>query len=121
MAYQSINFTEKLSLIKEHWSPRIIAQMNDYHFKLAKIKGEFVWHAHDDTDEVFVCIDGDLTIEFKDGSVGLGPGEMVVIPKGKEHRPVAQEECRILLIEPAGTVNTGDNPGEMTQARTEWI
>jgi mannose-6-phosphate isomerase-like protein (cupin superfamily) len=115
-----INLAQKLSLFSEHWSPKIIAQMNEYHFKLAKVQGEFVWHSHPETDEVFFVVDGSLNIEMRDRSVTLKAGEMVVIPKGVEHRPVAQAECHILLVEPAGTVNTGDAGGELT-AETEWI
>lgn len=117
----SINFDEKLALIDQQWSPRIIAQMNQNHFKLVKIEGEFVWHSHPETDEAFIVLDGSLTIEFRDGHVELGPGEMCVVPSGLEHRPVASVECRLLLVEPAGTVNTGDSPGERTAPADAWI
>src|SRR6185436_17091285 len=108
MTYQSVNVEEKLSKFSEHWSPKIIAQMNDYHFKLAKVQGEFIWHDHPETDEVFLVVQGILEIHFRDGKVSLNAGEMYVVPKGVEHKPVAESECHILLIEPAGTVNTGD-------------
>lgn len=116
----AINLEQKLALISEHWSPKIIAQMNDYHFKLAKIKGEFVWHSHADTDEVFIVLEGSLDIELRDGIVTLNKGEMFVVPKGIEHKPAAKEECHIMLVEPAGTVNTGGAGGELTAAE-EWI
>ncbi len=118
---QSINFKEKLSLISDHWSPKIIAQMNDYHFKLVKVQGDFVWHSHPETDEVFVVLKGELIIDMRDGQVHLREGEMVVVPRGVEHKPRAKEECHLLLVEPAGTINTGDNPGELTAAAGEWI
>ena len=119
MSLQSINLKEKLAKFSEHWSPKIIAQMNDTHFKLVKVQGEFVWHKHDETDEVFMVLEGVLEIEMREETVTLEAGEMVVVPRGVEHRPVAKEECHILLIEPAGTVNTGDAGGEGTTG--EWI
>jgi len=121
MAYVPVNFKDKLALFDDHWSPRIVARMNDLHFKLVKFQGEFVWHQHDDTDETFIVLDGDMTIEFRDGVVALAAGEMFVVPKGKEHRPVARSECRILLVEPAGTVNTGDAGGSLTAEDDVWI
>ena len=121
MNYQSINLQEKLTKFSEHWSPRIIAQMNDYHFKLVKVQGEFVWHDHTETDEVFLVIKGQLEIQFRDGKVQLYEGEMFVVPKGLEHKPVAEGECHILLVEPAGTVNTGDPVSEKTVANDVWI
>ena len=121
MAIQSINLNQKLSILKEHWSPRIIAQMNDYHFKLVRMKREFIWHQHPETDEVFMVIDGRLRIDLRDQVLHLGKGEMVVIPKGVEHKPSCREECRLLLIEPAGTVNAGDAGGDLTDKTTEWI
>lgn len=119
--FNKINFQEKLGLFTDHWSPRIIAQMNDLHFKLARIQGEFVWHSHPETDEVFIVLDGEFEMQLRDGNLTLKTGEMCVVPKGVEHRPVAKEECAILLIEPAGTVNTGDAGGEMTKNDVEWI
>ena len=117
----TINFTEKFSLFTEHWSPKIIAQMNDYHFKIAKIQGAFVWHSHPETDETFIVMQGKMKIEFPDGAITLKAGEMCVVPKGVEHKPIAEEECHILLIEPSGTVNTGNAGGEMTVETTAWI
>lgn len=121
MQYNSINFLDKLTLFSEHWSPKIVAQMNDYHFKLAKVQGEFVWHAHPETDEVFIVVRGQLEIQFRDGSVTLQEGEMFVVPKGVEHKPVAESECHILLVEPAGTVNTGDVVNQKTASNNIWI
>lgn len=121
MDYRPVNFSEKLTLFSEQWSPKIIAQMNDYHFKVAKVHGEFVWHDHPETDEVFLVLHGQLEIQFRDGKVRLNEGEMFVVPKGVEHKPVAEQECHILLIEPAGTVNTGDVVSDRTTANNVWI
>lgn len=121
MDYQPINLSEKLSKFAEQWSPRIIAQMNDYHFKLAKLQGEFIWHSHPETDEVFLVLQGQLEIHFRDGQVTLKEGEMFVVPKGQEHKPVAQQESQIMLIEPAGTLNTGNVVSERTAANDAWI
>src|ERR687891_1345124 len=119
--YRPIKFLDKLAKFSEQWSPKIIAQMNDYHFKIVKLQGEFVWHDHPETDEVFVVLKGQLEIQFRDGSVVLNEGEMFVVPKGLEHKPVAAHECHILLVEPAGTVNTGDVVNERTAANDVWI
>lgn len=121
MNLTAINFQEKLSKFSEHWSPRIIAQMNDYHFKIVKVQGEFLWHDHPETDEVFIVLQGRLEIQFRDGSVQLNEGEMFVVPKGVEHKPVAEEECHILLVEPVGTINTGDLVNERTAANDVWL
>jgi len=115
-----INLDDKFGRFSEHWSPRIIAALNDYHVKAAKLRGEFVWHKHQETDELFLVTKGSLTIRFRDREVTLGPGELLVVPKGVEHLPVAEEECEVLLIEPAGTLNTGDAGGTRT-ALPEWI
>jgi mannose-6-phosphate isomerase-like protein (cupin superfamily) len=121
MPYAPINFTAKFGKFAEHWSPKIIAQMNDYHFKLVKIQGEFVWHSHADTDEVFIVLDGAMTIHFRDGEVHLRAGEMYVIPKGVEHTTAARDECKIMLVETAGTVNTGAAGGPQTAQDGVWI
>ena len=121
MKFQPINFEEKLLKFSEHWSPKIIAQLNDYHLKLAKVHGEFVWHDHPETDEVFIVVKGQLEILFRDGNVLLKEGEMFVVLKGVEHKPVAENECHILLIEPAGTVNTGDVKDDLTAPNNIWI
>ena len=121
MQYKAINLDEKLSLISEFFSPKIIARMNDYHFKLCRFQGDFVWHSHPETDEVFLVLEGDMRIDFRDGAVTLKAGELFVVGKGLEHKPFAAEECRILLIEPAGTLNTGDAGGDITKPDPEWI
>ncbi len=119
--YQATNFQSKLQLFSEQWKPKIIAQMNDYHLKLVKIQGQFVWHSHAETDEVFIVVNGSMEIEFHDGKVTLNSGEMYVVPKGVEHKPFAAEQCSILLIEPAGTINTGNTGGNMTAPSDAWI
>ena len=116
-----INLKEKLSKFSDHWSPRIIAEMNDYQFKLVKIRGDFVWHNHDDTDEVFIVLEGEMKIEFKDETVKLKEGEMFVVPKGVEHKPYAEKECKIMLVEPKGVVNTGDAGSDLTAPNDVWI
>ncbi|MBN2044333.1 MAG: cupin domain-containing protein [Anaerolineales bacterium] len=121
MSIQKINIKQKFTLFDEQWSPKIIAQLNDYHFKIAKIQGEFVWHSHPETDEVFIVIDGEFEMQLRDGNLALGAGEMCVIPGGVEHRPVAERECAILMIEPAGTLNTGDAGGEHTIEELDWL
>jgi mannose-6-phosphate isomerase-like protein (cupin superfamily) len=117
----SVNLTEKFSLITKQWDPKAIARLNDYHIKIAKIQGEFVWHSHPETDEVFLVVDGLLTIHLRDGELQLKEGELCVIPRGIEHKPAADQECQILMVEPAGTVNTGDAGGERTIEEVEWI
>lgn len=121
MKYSAINLREKLDKFSEHWSPKIIAQMNDYHFKLVKFQGDFVRHSHTDTDETFIVIEGQMSIDFRDGRVDLKAGEMFVVPKGAEHKPFAEKECKIMLVEPAGTINTGDSGGAMTAKDNVWI
>src|SRR5215467_7407840 len=101
-----INFSEKLGRFSDHWAPKVVAQMNDYQFKLVKIQGEFVWHRHAETDEVFIVIEGEMTIELRDRRVHLKAGEMFVVPKGVEHKPSAEAECKVMLVEPYGVVNT---------------
>ncbi len=109
-----IDLREKFAAIDEHWSPRIVAELNGQHVKLVKFRGEFVWHHHDREDELFLVHRGRFRMEFRDRSVDLGPGEMIVVPRGVEHRPVADEEVEIMLFEPAGTLNTGNVIGERT-------
>jgi mannose-6-phosphate isomerase-like protein (cupin superfamily) len=121
MEIKAININEKLSKFSGHWSPKIIARMNNYHFKIVKFQGEFVWHSHIETDEVFIVLDGEMSIAFRDGSIELKAGEMLVIPKGTEHRPSAEKECKAMLVEPAGTINTGSTGGEMTAEDEVWI
>ena len=121
MKLAAIDLKEKFTRFDEYWSPKIIAQMNDYHFKIAKIQGEFVWHKHENTDEAFIVVAGEMRIEFRDGVVHLKTGEMYIVPKGVEHKPVADQECHILMVELAGTVNIGDAGGDMTIEETNWI
>ncbi len=121
MTYQPINLGNKFSKFSEHWAPRVIAEMNDYQFKLVKVQGEFVWHDHPDTDEVFIVLEGSLDIEFRDGAVTLTAGEMFVVPRGVEHRPVASEECKVMLVEPRGVVNTGDADSALTADNDVWV
>ena len=104
----AISLTEKLHAFSEHWSPKIVAQFNGHDVMVVKVKGEFVWHSHAETDDPFLVLKGNLVIELRDGEVRLGPGDLYVVPKGIEHRPVAEEEAHLLLIEPHGTPNTGD-------------
>lgn len=121
MAYQAINLQQKLGLFDEQWTPKVIAEMNDYQFKVVKIQGDFVWHDHPDTDETFLVIDGELRIDFRDGAVHLKPGEMFVVPKGVEHKPYAENEVKMMLIEPRGVRNTGDAGGDLTAENDVWI
>lgn len=111
-----VNIANKLAQFCDLWSQKTIAQLNDYEVKLAKMKGEFIWHTHDDTDELFLVVRGRLTLQLRDGDVVLGPGELFVVPQGVEHCPVAEEETEVLLLEPAGTANTGDAGGPRTKA-----
>ena len=121
MEFQPINLKEKLAQFSDHWSPKIIARMNDYHFKLVKFQGDFIWHRHDDTDEVFIVLDGKMSIDFRDGKIELKNGELFVVPKGIEHKPYAEKQCEIMLVEPAGTINTGDTGGGLTAEDNVWI
>lgn len=110
-----VNITEKLSLFTDHWNPRIVGELNDQYVKLAKLKGEFVWHKHDDEDELFYVVSGQLKIEFREKVVHLAPGEFIIVPRGVEHRPVAEEEVSVMLFEHKGTLNTGDTVNELTR------
>jgi len=121
MTYEPVSFREKFGKFTERFQPKVIAQMNDYQFKLARVEGEFVWHSHPETDEAFIVIEGELTIEFRNGAVALQAGEMFVVPRGVEHKPSASSECRIMLIEPVGTANTGDAGGDRTAPNDVWI
>ena len=121
MTPTAINLEAKFASFGDHWSPRVIAELNDYQFKLVKAEGEFVWHSHADTDEAFIVIEGTLVIEFRDRTVTLHAGEMIVVPRGVEHRPIAREECKIMLLEPRGVVNTGDAGGGLTAENDVWI
>ena len=116
-----INLAEKFGKFTELWSPKIVGQLNDLHIKIAKVRGEFVWHQHADTEELFMVNKGILTMNYRDHSVTIRPGEIHVVPRGVEHKPAAEEVCEIIMIEPAGTLNTGDAGGERTVTKVPWI
>jgi mannose-6-phosphate isomerase-like protein (cupin superfamily) len=121
MTRQAINFSQKFALFDEQWSPKVVAEMNDYQFKVVKLSGDFVWHDHENTDETFIVIEGHLRIDFRDGSVDISAGEMFVVPKGVEHKPYARDEVKLLLIEPRGVLNTGEAVNERTAENDVWI
>jgi mannose-6-phosphate isomerase-like protein (cupin superfamily) len=121
MTPAAINLRDKLTLFTQHWSPRVVAEMNDYQFKLVKFLGEFVWHSHADTDETFLVIEGEMEIGFRDKNVRLCVGEMCVVPKGVEHITRAKSECHALIIEPRAVVNTGEAGGALTAPNDVWI
>src|SRR5262249_25950843 len=119
--YAPINFAEKFARVPEQWQQRVIAEMNDYQFKIARLEGDFIWHDHPDTDEAFIVVEGELRIDFRDGSVLVRAGEMYVVPKGVEHKPFAAKEVKLLLVEPRGTLNTGNAGGERTVPSDLWV
>ena len=121
MTRHAINFSQKFGLFDEQWSPKVIAEMNDYQFKVVKLRGDFVWHDHKNTDETFIVIEGKLRIDFRDGPVNISAGEMFVVPKGVEHKPYAEDEVKLLLIEPRGVLNTGEEVNERTAENDVWI
>lgn len=121
MANEPLDIAERLSLVSEHWSPKVVARLNDYEIKLVKLRGEFVWHTHEDTDELFLVLDGKLTIQLRDGNVDLQTGQLFVVPKGVEHCPIADAETHVLLLEPVGVVNTGDAGGSLTAAHDDSL
>jgi mannose-6-phosphate isomerase-like protein (cupin superfamily) len=118
---KKINLPEKFALFSERWSPKVIAALNEYHLKIARIEGDFTWHKHDETDEMFLVVEGSIRMDFKEHSEELAEGELIVVPRGVLHRPHADAEAKILMIEPAGTLNTGDVRDEFTQSETDWI
>jgi len=118
---RSVNLAEKFSLLTEQWQPRVVAEVNDYQFKVARLQGDFIWHDHPDTDEAFFVVEGELRIDLPDGPVTVGPGELFVVPAGVKHKPYAQHEVKLLLIEPRGVVNTGEEGGERTVEQDVWI
>ena len=119
--FDKINLEEKFSKFSEYWAPKVIAEMNDYQFKLVKIKDDFVWHKHENTDEVFIVIEGAMKIKFRKNIVDLYQGEMFVVPKGIEHKPYSEDECKVMIVEPKGVINTGDSGGELTANNDVWI
>ena len=121
MRMKEINFKEKLQKFSDQWSPKVIAEMNDYQFKLVKIQNDFIWHKHEDTDEVFIVLDGKIFIEFEDKTIEINQGEMIVVPKGVKHKPYAKDEANIMLVEPSGILNTGDQENKLTALNDQWI
>lgn len=117
----SIDLVEKFATIRDHWSPKLIAELNGQHVRIAKVKGEFIWHKHDDADELFFVVKGQLTIRLRDGEVVINENELFVVPRGVEHLPIAEEECWLMLFEPAETLNSGDQRNERTVERIERI
>jgi mannose-6-phosphate isomerase-like protein (cupin superfamily) len=121
MSFKAINLQQKFDLFAEHWAPKVIAEMNDYQFKVVRLQGDFIWHDHKDTDDTFIVIEGNLRIDLRDGAVHVGPGEMFIVPKGVEHKPYAEREVKLLLIEPRGVRNTGHEGVERTAPNDVWI
>jgi mannose-6-phosphate isomerase-like protein (cupin superfamily) len=121
MDYRSINFAQKFGLLEALWQPRVVAEMNEYQFKVVKLEGDFIWHHHENTDETFLVMDGTLRIDFRDGTVNVSAGEMFVVPRGVEHKPCAENEVKLLLIEPRGTPNTGEEGGDRTVPNDLWV
>lgn len=121
MSYKSINFKQKFGLFEEQWQPKVIAEMNDYQFKVVRLQGDFIWHDHPETDETFIVLDGDLRIDFRGDAVHVSSGEMFVVPKGVQHKPYAEREVKVLLIVPRGVMNTGHEGGDRTAPNDVWI
>ena len=121
MSYEAINLSQKFTLFDEQWQPKVIAEMNDYQFKVAKLQGDFIWHDHKDTDETFIVLEGVLRIDFRDGTVRVSAGEMFVVSKGVEHKPYAEHEVKLMLVEPRGVLNTGHEGGSRTAQNDVWI
>ena len=118
---EKVNVADKLNLFHDHWNPRIVGELNGQHVKLAKFQGEFIWHKHDEEDELFYVVKGSFVMEMRDKNVELQEGDFIIIPRGTEHRPVAKEEVHIILFEPATTLNTGDAPSELTRVHLDKI
>ncbi|MEB6587717.1 MULTISPECIES: cupin domain-containing protein [Pseudomonas] len=121
LASLPVNLTQKASLIEQQWSPRVVAEMNDYQFKVVRIEGEFIWHSHPETDEAFLVLEGILRIDLPEGCVHVKPGELYIVPRGMKHRTAAQMETKLMMIEPRGVLNTGDKGGERTAVNDVWI
>ena len=118
---KKINIKQKFSKFSEYWSPKVLAEMNDYEFKIARIKGEFIWHKHTETDEVFILIEGSMKILLKGKTIQLFEGDLYVVPKGIDHKPVAEKECKVMLVELKGTKNTGSETHKLTSEDNQWI
>ena len=118
---EKINIKSKFEKFNDIWTPKVIAEMNNYQFKLVKVKNEFIWHQHEDTDEAFFVIEGKMNIEFEDSVIELTEGEMLVVPKGRKHKPFAENQAKIMLVEPKGVVNTGDQESELTAQTDDWV
>ena len=118
---KKINIKQKFSKFSEYWSPKVLAKMNDYEFKIARIKGEFIWHNHTETDEVFIVIEGSMKILLKGKTIQLSEGDLYVVPKGTDHKPVAEKECKLMLVELKGTKNTGSETHKLTAEDNQWI
>ncbi|MFC6338272.1 cupin domain-containing protein [Pseudomonas sp. CCM 7891] len=121
ISLQAINLMHKASSLDQQWSPRVVAEMNDYQFKVVRIEGDFIWHSHADTDEAFLVLEGELRIDLAHGSVTVRPGELYVVPKGVEHKTFAEPEAKLMMIEPRGVLNTGNEGGERTAPNDIWI
>ena len=121
MGLKKINLMSKFEKFNDLWAPKVIAELNNYQFKLVRIRDEFIWHQHKDTDEVFIVLEGKMGIEFKDRTIDVNEGEMIVVPKGMKHKPFAKEEAKIMIIEPTGVLNTGDAEGELTAENNQWV
>ena len=118
---KKINIKQKFSKFSEYWSPKVLAEMNDYEFKIARIKGEFIWHNHTETDEVFIVIEGSMKLLMKGETIQLFEGDLYVVPKGMDHKPVAEKECKLMLVELKGTKNTGSETHKLTAEDNQWI
>lgn len=118
---EKINIKNKLALFNEYWSPKIVGAINDHHVKLVKLKGDFVWHKHENEDEMFLVLEGQLKIEFRDKTIELNKNEFVIIPRGTEHKPIADEEVSVMLFEPKNTLNTGNTKNNFTKVKVEFI
>ena len=118
---KKINIKHKFSKFSEYWSPKVLAEMNDYQFKIAKIKGEFIWHNHTETDEVFIVIEGSMKILLRGKTIQLSKGDLYVVPKGTDHKPVAEKECKLMLVELKGTKNTGSETHKLTAENNQWV
>lgn len=118
---EKVNLNQKFSLFSEHWSPKIVGELNGQHVKLAKLKGEFVWHKHEQEDELFFVVRGSFKMEYRDRTIEVKENEFLIVPKGVEHKPVAEEEVWVMLFEPASTLNTGDTESDLTKTDLDWI